>query len=196
MILTAVLSYKDARWEQDFYVRLFPESLDSEEKYRSVLEDLLMQNDEKSEKIVRYSFRKRWRGWRLPGRRRGRITAGLLLLLGIGAAALVSYGMKQDLGSKSRRRLEEISRLYPEFVCKLQLYMGAGMTVKNAFFKMGTDYEKERGRTGNKRFLYEEILISNCRLRNGIARIRFTGNGEEDAGSRTAVSLGSSFQPI
>ena len=50
MILTAVLSYKDARWEQDFYVRLFPESLDSEEKYRSVLEDLLMQNDEKSEK--------------------------------------------------------------------------------------------------------------------------------------------------
>ena len=31
VVLTAVLSYEDARWEQDFYVRLLPESLVSEE---------------------------------------------------------------------------------------------------------------------------------------------------------------------
>ncbi len=170
VILTAVLSYKDARWEQDFYVRLFPESLDSEEKYRSVLEDLLMQNDEKSEKNRTIQLPEEVEGMAVTWKEERQDNSGLLLLLGIGAAALVSYGMKQDLGSKSRRRLEEISRLYPEFVCKLQLYMGAGMTVKNAFFKMGADYEKERGRTGNKRFLYEEILTSNCQLRNGIAQ--------------------------
>lgn len=170
VVLTAVLSYEDARWEQDFYVRLLPESLDSEEKYRSALEDLLLQNDEKSEKNHTIQLPEEVEGMTVTWKEKSRDDSGFLVLLGIGAAALVSYGMKKDLGSKSRRRLEEISRLYPEFVCKLQLYMGAGMTAKNAFFKMGADYEKERGQAGNRRFIYEEVLISNCQLRNGIAQ--------------------------
>ena len=54
---------------------------------------------------------------------------------------------------------------YPEIVNKLALYMGAGMTIRNAFLKMGEDYRKQERR--KKRYVYEEILIACYELQGG-----------------------------
>ena len=43
--------------------------------------------------------------------------------------------------------------------------MGAGMTVRNAFMKLGEDYRKQEG--GEKRYVYEEILIACHELASG-----------------------------
>lgn len=54
---------------------------------------------------------------------------------------------------------------YPEIVNKLALYMGAGMTIRNAFFKMGEDYRKQQKE--RKRYAYEEILMTCYELQSG-----------------------------
>ena len=54
---------------------------------------------------------------------------------------------------------------YPEIVNKLALYMGAGMTIRNAFIKMGEDYKKYRKE--RRRYVYEEILITCNELQSG-----------------------------
>ena len=52
-----------------------------------------------------------------------------------------------------------------EIVNKLTLYMGAGMTIRNAFLKLGEDYKKKG--TGKRRYLYEEILQTCYELQSG-----------------------------
>ena len=43
--------------------------------------------------------------------------------------------------------------------------MGAGMTIRNAFFKMGEDYGKQERK--KRRYVYEEILIACHELQGG-----------------------------
>ena len=43
--------------------------------------------------------------------------------------------------------------------------MGAGMTIRNAFLKMGEDYKKQK--KNQKRYVYEEILIACNELQGG-----------------------------
>ncbi|MDE6908442.1 MAG: type II secretion system F family protein, partial [Lachnospiraceae bacterium] len=63
------------------------------------------------------------------------------------------------------QRRRELLLDYPEIVNKLALYMGAGMTIRNAFFKMGEDYKKQK--KVQKRYVYEEILIACNELQGG-----------------------------
>jgi hypothetical protein len=47
--------------------------------------------------------------------------------------------------------------------------MGAGLTLRNAFMRIGGEYVEEKEKTGKRKFLYEEILIACYQLRNGRA---------------------------
>lgn len=46
--------------------------------------------------------------------------------------------------------------------------MGAGMTIRNAFQKMGEDYKRQKG-SGKQRYVYEEILLLCNELQSGIS---------------------------
>ena len=48
---------------------------------------------------------------------------------------------------------------------RLALYMGAGMTVRNAFLKLGEDYKKQKEE--RKKYVYEEILMTCYELQSG-----------------------------
>ena len=72
---------------------------------------------------------------------------------------------------------------YPEIVNKLSLYMGAGMTIRNAFVKMGEDYKKNRKE--RRRYVYEEILITCNELQSG----RSESDAYDHFGRRCQVSV-------
>ena len=90
----------------------------------------------------------------------------LLLLTLIGGAA--SYVLKdKELKKTMEERQQELLSDYPQFVSKLVLYMGAGMTVRNVFNKLAVSYVKKRDNGAGKRYLYEEILRVNRELATG-----------------------------
>ena len=61
---------------------------------------------------------------------------------------------------------------YPGIVSRLVLYMGAGVTIRNAFRKIAYDYkkQKEEGK-GIKRYVYEEMLITCYELDGGVSEL-------------------------
>lgn len=169
VILTAILSYGDNRWEQEIKAVVVPQEPDREQDYRGRVETLLAESDRSSKTSSVISLPDKVGTEAISWQEKRQDYSLVSVLAGVIGAVLASYGMKRDLKEKNRLRKEEIERLYPEFVSKLQLYMGAGLTAKNAFIKMGRDYQREKNHKEKTLFLYEEVLICNYQLLNGVA---------------------------
>lgn len=167
--LTAILSYEQLKWEEEFTVRLLPELLNEEQQYVNSLQKLLAQNDELYRANDKYYLPESIGSQEILWKEKKVENSIWFLFLGFAGALLILWGMDRDIQKKNKKRKEELERNYPDFVSKLQLYMGAGLTIKNAFLKLGRDYQKQKGKSGKKLYLYEEVLISDYQFSNGRA---------------------------
>ena len=95
-------------------------------------------------------------------------TRWLLLLLTLLCGVLVCKGAENDLKQKCKKRSRELLADYPEFVSKLRLYLSAGLTVKNALFRMSSDYFGQQAK-GKEHYLYKEIKLACHQLQNGMS---------------------------
>ena len=96
--------------------------------------------------------------------------SSVLLLIGIAAAGFLSYALSDyELHKKVENRGREMKIDYPTLVSKFVLFLGAGLSVRNVFRKLGEDYLKQRGEGGEKRYVYEEILLVCHELDSGIS---------------------------
>lgn len=94
----------------------------------------------------------------------------LLLFILIAAAGVLAYaGKDQELHKKVQDRDRELALDYPLILSKLTLYLGAGMSMRNIFCRLGEEYQKKREEGGEKRYVYEEILLVCRELDNGIS---------------------------
>ncbi len=55
---------------------------------------------------------------------------------------------------------------YPALISKMVLYLGAGMSVRSTFMKLGEEYREKVDSGGAKKYAYEEILLM-CRALQG-----------------------------
>lgn len=74
-----------------------------------------------------------------------------VLIIGIAVAGLLLLREKEVVKNKEKERFEQLSRSYPWFVNELTLLMGAGMQVRNVFFLLIEEYEKEQERKKHKK---------------------------------------------
>ncbi len=94
--------------------------------------------------------------------------SGYLFLLICAASLLIYFSKGRDVELDLEKRKKELLSDYPEVISKLTLYMGAGMTIRRAFFKMGEDYKRKEA-FNRKRYAYEEILLLVNELQSGIS---------------------------
>ena len=90
----------------------------------------------------------------------------LLMLTLIGSAAAYvrkDKELKKDMEERGQQMLGD----YPQFVSQIVLYMGAGMTMRNIFEKLGSGYVRKKNNTGEKKYLYEEVLRAGRELAAG-----------------------------
>ncbi|MBR3366575.1 MAG: type II secretion system F family protein [Lachnospiraceae bacterium] len=93
--------------------------------------------------------------WRETGEERG------LQFLFLGAAAAVLLSLLEDrrLHGQVRERERQLEADYPQLVNRLALYLGAGMSLRNIFYRIGEDYRKQRARGAARRCVCEEVLL-------------------------------------
>lgn len=163
--LTAKLRYEDWIRELQFPARINSVIYTPEETLRAQLEELLRASGESSrsgevmtlpvqigtEPVI-------WSEIIEDG-------SGYFLLLVMLAAGVLYWGRGRELDQKLEARKRELLLDYPEIVNKLALYMGAGMTIRNAFLKMGEDYKNRK--EVKKKYVYEEILMTCHELQGG-----------------------------
>ena len=94
---------------------------------------------------------------------------GVIGLLMTPILAMVLFWAKdRDLHMLVEKRKEEMKADYPEIVSKLALYIGAGMTIQNAWKRLAAEYSQiSAGR--KKKYAYEEIQLTIRELESGVS---------------------------
>ncbi len=87
-----------------------------------------------------------------------------MLLLAVTIPLLLYSGYFGSLDTKRKKRKELAEGCYTEFVTKLSLMLAAGVSVRQAFFRMAEEYERNYG-AGH--VLAEELKVTKQELDNG-----------------------------
>lgn len=89
-----------------------------------------------------------------------------IILLIFAGGFLVCWAMDKEIEKEHKKRSKQLLMAYPGCVNKLRLYLSAGLTVRNTFFRMVEDYQKQK--FGKRQYIYEEMQVACHQLRNGI----------------------------
>lgn len=107
-----------------------------------------------------------------------------VLILAVILAIILFF--KEDIEKKNRekKRKQIICDTYPEFVMKFSLLVDAGMTLRQAFERIGRMYLKNAGE-GNP--LYDEVVTGIRELENGVPEVKVYDNFARRCGSREVL---------
>ena len=162
--LTVTISYGQEKTSFTYEVILLPETFDEEEIFFQSLEDLLSVIDMDGKSHSQITLPNRLQGKVIVWKEAKKNNAVLIIFLTVFGCVMAARGMEKDLEKECKKRNQQLLSDYPGFVSKLRLYMSAGLTVKNAFYRIMKDYENPQ----KKKYLYEEMKISCYQLENGV----------------------------
>lgn len=164
--LTAVLSYKEETAEVTFFARLYPPKLNQTEKQLKKLSEEIERMEEETKADEYLSLPSDVDGTPVIWKYGRNFRAVGLLLIGA-AAALFLYAEEQEK-QKNRKKERELQMAldYPQMVSKLTIYLGAGMTVRKAWYRIAEDYELQKEEKGNRE-VYEEMLYTMHEIQGG-----------------------------
>lgn len=101
----------------------------------------------------------------------------LFLFAGFASAIVIFFGRDGELRKKDKERKIQMLIDYPEIVSKLNILMGAGMSVRTAWEKIINDYRSHKGSV--RRYAYEEMVITYNEICTGQAEgIAYSGFGK------------------
>lgn len=163
--LTAHFQYEELDWDYQMYVQVNPMAYTEQELLRRRIEELLHLQEEHTESTEQMVLPESVGSLPIVWKEIIEDGSGYLLLLILTAALFLYWARGREPDRRLEIRRKELLMDYPEIVNKLALYMGAGMTIRNAFFKMGEDYKKQQKE--RKRYAYEEILMTCYELQSG-----------------------------
>ncbi len=170
--LTVCLRYKDTyqdfRFRKEIDLKVFPPNQSIREKWHAEVVQAVESSKEENVYEEKLKLPETIQGIPIQWREKPGKDSIYLWIMVFLTAIVIYAGKDKDLHKKVTQRKGQLERLYPELVSKLVLYLGAGMTVKNAWKKIVQDYvDNENDTKGN--VLCEEMLISCRELENGVS---------------------------
>lgn len=164
--LKAILTYGEEQCEYLYSATVFPVKLTEEEQVLETLEnEVLRLNEETSteaELVLPDIVNGEVVSW-------GYVTdfrAVGIWLMGIALSLLVYASEEQKKKDAKKNREKALAYDYPQLISKFTLYIKAGMTPKNAWYRIAEDYERKKAKTGRKE-VYEEMAFTMQEMRSG-----------------------------
>ncbi|WP_207649930.1 type II secretion system F family protein [Butyrivibrio proteoclasticus] len=168
---TAIYKYNEQTWKQEFVMNLLPKALSPKERLAKSLGDLLKEADGKTTYDETIELPKDIEGEAIVWSEQVEDNSILILVLTIVGACMCYIAKDEELKSEMEKRNLQMLADYPQLVSQLVLYLGAGMTVRNIFEKLGKNYIKSREKGDEKHFVYEELVRACRELASGISEI-------------------------
>lgn len=166
--LHALLSYGEQEAVHSFYVNVYPPKLNTSEKAFQKLSQQIKKNEEETREEAYLTLPDQLDGkpavWRYTRDSR----ALGLFVLGIVASGSIYALEWQKKKQRMEDRQKQLAVDYPQLVSQFTLFLGAGMTVRKAWFKMVQDYEKQRDQK-DIRVAYEEMVYTMHEMQGGIS---------------------------
>ena len=176
--LTAVLTCGEYRFQKkmDFTVRA--PLRDEQQKLQDAVGTALLEAEKESADREIFKLPDSAEGLALVWREKVEDVSAGVLILELVICILVWYVTDYRLHEKTRERNRQLAIDYPQLTSKFVLYMGAGMSVRNVFYKCAEEYRlkaaagsrkgKGNNGTGSGRWLYEEVLLVCNELDSGV----------------------------
>lgn len=160
--IRADIFYKDFLWQKVYQCNIQKPAV--EEDFIKKISDFIQQMEEetRTEKAIELPqlFEETPVYWR-----KRQMRQSVMLFLGVPVLLIIlSFCKDHDVHEKVKIRQDEMEYDYPEVVNKLALYIGAGMTVQNAWNRMIVDYQ---GKKQVFRYVYEEMMFVYREVENG-----------------------------
>lgn len=179
--LQVELYCQDQSWKETIDALVLPPMLTPEEKLYLDLEEYLTVSEEESRKEETWMLPASWQGSEISWIQRVEDSSLLLWTAGLAVAVLTYVMSDRDLHQQLEMRKKALQQEYPDIVHQLVLFVGAGMTVRGAFQKVATDYEKKQEKLSIKLPAYEEMVYTCRELQAGVSE----GAAYEHFGRRT-----------
>lgn len=151
-------------------VHIYPPELSDKDKKVKALSEAIHTADKDTEEEEWLTLPGEFDGEKLSYRLKPDYSSILILVMGGGLAFL--YGFEDQVRQKERekKRKEQLMLEYSEVASKLQVYLGAGMTVRTAWEKMALDYKT--GLAAGRYAVspaYEEVVKVCIDLQSGVS---------------------------
>ncbi len=166
--LTAVLTYDKYREEFIFPVCVFPPEYSEEELWKKRVYEILAHQEEKDRYSDKVELPDSIEGQKLIWSRRIEDSSGYIFLFMCISAGMVYLLQDEKLKEKMEQRNREMLLDYPQLLSRLMLYLGAGMTLRNAFQRIAYQYDAKKQQGEECRYVYEEMLLTCHELDSGI----------------------------
>jgi len=148
-------------------VRVFPQSLTPKQKQKEELLQMVSEKEKDSRTEEYLELPMQLEGKELEWKEKKAIPLAGMVCLPFVLAGIALWGTDRDVHRQYKERNRQLLLEYSEFVSKLQLLIGAGMSTRNAFVRLASDYQKRRNAGGRKRFVYEEVMMTVRKMENG-----------------------------
>ncbi len=175
--LTLYLTYGDWRFEKKMSFTVRARIRDEETRFREEIEKELKTAEKESSSRNVFVLPAEADGIALDWEEKIEDVSTGILFMGILVCMCAWYMMDRRLHEQTIARSRQLALDYPKFISRIVLYLGAGMSVRNVFYKCAAEYreqreaeeQKKRGKKCGVRYLYEEILLVCNELDSGIS---------------------------
>ena len=175
--LTLILTYGDWRFEKKMSFTVRAPVRDEETRFRGEIENTLKEAEKKSSEDNIFSLPFEADGTALVWKEQIEDVSSGILLMGMLICACAWYMMDRRIHERTIERSRQLAIDYPQLISRIVLYLGAGMSVRNVFYKCASEYRSQQeaeskrkaGKKQNIRYLYEEILLVCNELDSGVA---------------------------
>lgn len=98
-------------------------------------------------------------------------TGALVSVLSLAAGGLAVFSANRKKEQELLKHQEEMQKDYPELVSKIQLFLGAGISMRRVFERITLDYRKElnQNRRACRRWAYEEAARTWYEIDSGVS---------------------------
>lgn len=160
--LTAVLTYEEYRFRKALTVTVVPKVLSEKEERTNRIQEAVEKSEQESISEEFMKLPESVSGIALTWKEQKTDAIPLICLLTFAGAILFYAASDAKISRKVRERDRELERDYSMIVGKLVLYLGAGMSMRNIFFKLARE-------GGRNRYVFNEIRLVCYELENGIS---------------------------
>lgn len=179
--LHAELTYEDYVREEIVHVTVVPPMLTPQEQLHKELEEYLLASEKEGRREDKWNLPDRWQDHEVSWSQKVEDNSVLLWAAALAVAVLVYLLSDRDLHQQLEKRKKLLQQEYPDLVHQLALYVGSGMTVRGAFQKIASDYERKQDHIAGRHPAYEEVLYTCRELKSGVSE----GAAYEHFGRRT-----------
>ena len=171
VLLSANVTYLNMKWEQLFEIRVRPKRLTDYEYVQKNIRDLIFDKEEKTREDESFELPHSAEGVDLIWSEKAEDNSLVLMILVLVAAVLIYVSKDRELSKEVEDRRQSMILEYPQFVSRLVLYLGAGMSVRGIFRLFAEQYRQEMENGRKKSFLYSEIARSCHELESGLPEL-------------------------